>query len=111
MDRPSEEYTVRMRVKFTDIAQLTRFSTATSLMAERVRFDLTEGYIEELFEKHGCAEIDITVPSEIYFAEGSGGLQEIQTDLNAARVCGAEIELSMGWTKQDEEVQSETSLR
>ncbi len=94
------EYTVQIRIKFTDLKQLTSFSTGSSLMAERCRFDLTEHYVEEIFEKHGCCEIDITIPAEIYFIEGHGGLQEIQADLNSARQCGAEMELKMGWTKR-----------
>ncbi len=95
------EYTVQMRIKFKDLKQVNAFSAAPSLLAERCRFDLTEEYVGELFEKYGSAEIDITVPAEIYFEEGSGGLQEIQADLNAARQCGAEIELSMKWTRID----------
>jgi len=101
MDRPSEEYLVRIRVKFADLKQLTAFSASESLMAERCRFDLAEGYVREIFDDHGCCEIDVVFPAEIYFAEGSGGLQEIQADLNAARQCGAEIELKMGWMKED----------
>lgn len=101
MDHSSEEYTVHIRVKFTDLQQLTRFAASESILAERCRHDLGEGYVGEIFEKHGICELGVTIPAEIYFAEGSGGLQEIQADLNAARQVGAEIELTMGWTKED----------
>ncbi len=92
-------YTLRLKVKFSDLRQIEDFCMSDTMIAERMQLELEDGSAQKLFQEHGCCEADVSFPAEIYFEAESDGQQEVQAILNGIHQVGAELTLTMGWVQ------------